>query len=69
MAEEIIKAVYGFYDGDTITDHTTGEIISVVTYGSLRIKIINQIGIYNLKKNEYGDWVIFQGIIGELDVE
>lgn len=54
-----IKTVVGIFKDNEIT-FDSGEIIKCITYKSLRQKIENKYGAFNLKKNTHGDWVIFQ---------
>jgi hypothetical protein len=60
---ENFKIVYGKFLDNELVDELTGEIISCITYKSVREKIQNQRGFYNLKKNKYNDWIIFQYVL------
>lgn len=59
----VIRTIYGKFEDNYLTDYETGEIISCLTYGSVRKEINNKEGFFNLKLNAWGDWIVFQYII------
>ena len=63
IKEEKIRTVFGKFEDNEIVDLETGEIISCITYKSVRDKIQGKEGYFNLRMNCHGDWVVFQEII------
>lgn len=58
-----IRTVFGKFEDNEIVDNETGEIISCITYKSVRDKIQGKEGYFNLRMNCYGDWIVFQEMI------
>lgn len=57
---EITKTIFGHFKDNELIDYETGEIISCLTYNIVKKQIENKEGFFNLKQNEWGDWIIFQ---------
>ena len=60
LKEGDIITVFGVFKDNEIVDNETGEIISCITFKSVRDKIQGKEGYFNLRMNCYGDWIIFQ---------
>ena len=54
------RVIFGYFKDNELTDYNTGEIISCATYLPIRKEIQDKEGFFHLKKNEWGDWIIFQ---------
>lgn len=65
IKEGEIKTVFGKFEDNEIVDNETGEIISCMTYKSVRDKIQGRVGYFNLRCNEWGDWIVFQELLVE----
>ena len=63
IKEGDIMTVFGKFEDNEIVDLETGEIISCITYKSVRDKIQGKEGYFNLRANKWGDWVVFQEMI------
>lgn len=57
---EIVRTVFGKFKDNELIDYETGEIISCITYLPIQKQIQDKEGFFNLKINQWGDWVIFQ---------
>lgn len=58
-----VRTVYGLFKDNTITDLGTGECIKCLTFSTLFNKINGKEGFFNLRKNEWGDWILFQEVL------
>lgn len=65
IKEGTIKAVLGKFEDNEIIDIETGEIISCITFKSVRDRIQGKTGYFNLRANKWGDWIVFQDILIE----
>ena len=63
IKEGEIRTVFGKFEDNEIVENETGEIISCITYKSVRDKIQGKEGYFNLRMNCYGDWIVFQEMI------
>ena len=60
---EITRTIFGHFKDNNLIDYETGEIISCLTYNIVRKEIQDKKGYFNLQKNQWGDWVIFQYLL------
>ena len=61
MNEHKIQTIFGHFKDNILT--TEDSIISCLTYNIVRKEIQDKSGYFNLQKNQWGDWVIFQYIL------
>ncbi len=61
---EHIRTIYGKFNKNVLTDLNTEEIIKCLTYGIIKDRIEDEIGMYNLKWNDMAKcYVIFQYVL------
>ena len=61
MNEPQFLTVFGHFKDNLIT--TEDSTISCLTYNIVRKEIQDKKGYFNLQKNQWGDWVIFQYLL------
>ena len=63
MNEPRIKTIFGYFKDNILTEENTKNKISCLTYNIVRKEIQDKKGYFNLQKNQWGDWVIFQYLL------
>ena len=63
MNEPRIKTIFGHFKDNILTEENTNNKISCLTYNIVRKEIQDKKGYFNLQKNQWGDWVIFQYLL------
>ena len=63
MNEPRIKTIFGHFKDNIHTEEKTNNKISCLTYNIVRKEIQDKKGYFNLQKNQWGDWVIFQYLL------
>ena len=59
------KTLKGYFSGNKLFCDD-GSIINCCTYGINRPQIDERNGYFNLRKNSYDDWIIYQFILDDL---
>ena len=63
MNEPRIQTIFGYFKDNILTEEKTNNKISCLTYNIVRKEIQDKKGYFNLQKNQWGDWVIFQYLL------
>ena len=63
MNEHKIQTIFGHFKDNILTEEKTNNKISCLTYNIVRKEIQDKKGYFNLQKNQWGDWVIFQYLL------